>query len=261
MKKQEKGITLVDLIITIVVLLILAAVAIGAAKDSDIIEYAQNASSMYGTEKNEENQMLQNYIEIIENSTNTTDNIPIILGKYISGEIDEELFIEQMKKELSIDNSIESFAELCTGINNFPGAIYVYKVDKIYALELDENGEPNGNIIYLEKEKYKEQYRFGRTMKKIVEELERIFVGKTTSEILKLYEDEEFNDWIINNSEYIVNINTRKTNMNDMIVESVNWKENEYEISISKYDDNFPKTIWIYHDNEVYYKVYMEDGG
>ena len=88
--KQEKGITLVALIITIVVLLILAVVAIGVVKNSDIITYAKNASNMYGTEKNEENQMLQNYIGIIENSTNTTDNIAILLVQFFKGEIDEE---------------------------------------------------------------------------------------------------------------------------------------------------------------------------
>ena len=53
MKKQEKGITLMALIITIIVLLILAVVTIGAVQDSKIIEHAQNAGDSYaiGQEK------------------------------------------------------------------------------------------------------------------------------------------------------------------------------------------------------------------
>ena len=57
--KKEKGITLVALIITIVVLLILAAVAIGAVKNSDIIAYAQNAADSYETEKGKENETIK----------------------------------------------------------------------------------------------------------------------------------------------------------------------------------------------------------
>ena len=45
--KNNKGITLIALIITIVVLLILAAVAIGAANESDIVAYAKNAADGY----------------------------------------------------------------------------------------------------------------------------------------------------------------------------------------------------------------------
>ena len=44
--RQEKGITLIALIITIVVLLILAAVAIGTVTNSDIIGYANQAKTL-----------------------------------------------------------------------------------------------------------------------------------------------------------------------------------------------------------------------
>ena len=47
LKRNEKGITLIALIITIVVLLILAVVAIGQAQETNIVGYAQNASSKY----------------------------------------------------------------------------------------------------------------------------------------------------------------------------------------------------------------------
>ena len=42
--KEQRGITLIALIITIVVLLILAGVAIGTLKESNIIGRAQSAS-------------------------------------------------------------------------------------------------------------------------------------------------------------------------------------------------------------------------
>lgn len=53
--KKEKGITLMALIITIIVLLILAVVTIGAVSDSSIVMHAQNAKSSYeeGQEKEE----------------------------------------------------------------------------------------------------------------------------------------------------------------------------------------------------------------
>ena len=59
--KEEKGITLVALIITIVVLLILAAVAIGTIKNSDIIGYAKNAAGSFNQAKNNELDELAKY--------------------------------------------------------------------------------------------------------------------------------------------------------------------------------------------------------
>ena len=259
--KQEKGITLVALIITIVVLLILAVVAIGVVKNSDIITYAKNASNMYGTEKNEENQMLQNYIGIIENSTNTTDNIAILLVQFFKGEIDEELLIEQMKQELSIEGEIDNFHEFFTEVEvDGSLAVYIYNADRLYALELDENGEPNGKAIYLKEEKNKDQYRLGRTMKKIIAEIEEIFIGKTVSEMSKKYEDGILDELIIDNSEYIIDINTYFRG-SSFGIKNLTWKEGDYEVSISTDDDDFPKTFWIEEKDGVYYKVFMENGG
>lgn len=52
--KKHKGITLIALIITIVVLLILAVTTIGAVKDRGIIFHAQNATSNYTIEQEKE---------------------------------------------------------------------------------------------------------------------------------------------------------------------------------------------------------------
>ena len=68
MKKTrvEKGITLIALIITIIILLILAVVTIGSIKNSNIIAYAQNASSSYEDEKNKEEGILSQYETMLD---------------------------------------------------------------------------------------------------------------------------------------------------------------------------------------------------
>ena len=52
--KMEKGITLIALIITIIVLLIMAVVTIGAIQDSKIIDHAQNAADDYSVAQEKE---------------------------------------------------------------------------------------------------------------------------------------------------------------------------------------------------------------
>ena len=59
--KTQKGITLIALIITIVVLLILAGVAIGTLKESNIIGHAQNAAGSFNQAKNNEVDELAKY--------------------------------------------------------------------------------------------------------------------------------------------------------------------------------------------------------
>ena len=70
---KNKGITLIALIITIVVLLILAAVAIGAAQNSDIIDYAKNAATNFNAGKAEEEGMLTNASALLANLTSGTN--------------------------------------------------------------------------------------------------------------------------------------------------------------------------------------------
>lgn len=67
--KQQKGITLVALIITIIVLLILAMVTIKAISGEKVFEHAENARSRYTTEQENENNTLKTYEEYIEDRT------------------------------------------------------------------------------------------------------------------------------------------------------------------------------------------------
>ena len=64
--KAQKGITLIALIITIVVLLILAAVAISNIQNDGILKYAQNASSDYNKAIRDEQSILDEYLSYIK---------------------------------------------------------------------------------------------------------------------------------------------------------------------------------------------------
>ena len=74
--KFEKGITLIALIITIVVLLILAVVTIGAVQDSGIIGHAQNAASGYNDEKSKEESAISGYESLIDSKLPGGSNDP-----------------------------------------------------------------------------------------------------------------------------------------------------------------------------------------
>ncbi len=64
--KTNKGITLVALIITIVVLLILAAVAISSITNDGILHYAQNAASSYNQAQRNEAGILEGYLDYLD---------------------------------------------------------------------------------------------------------------------------------------------------------------------------------------------------
>ena len=126
--KEEKGITLVALIITIVVLLILAAVAIGTVQDSKIIPRSQNAAESFNQAKDNEIAYLTGYEETInkyvpkENSDieyyTGRGEIEIVYAlvkekeiyklKAYTGEIGKELFYEGeyivYLKEVDVDD-------------------------------------------------------------------------------------------------------------------------------------------------------------
>jgi len=65
MKKEEKGITLVALLITIVVLVILAVVAIKEITNNNIILYADSAAHKFKTEEENENTVIHKYDEYL----------------------------------------------------------------------------------------------------------------------------------------------------------------------------------------------------
>ena len=90
--RMEKGITLVALIITIIILLILAVVTIGSMKQSNIITYAQNAANGYKENAEKENTLIDGYEALIEESIskNKSEQTVSIVGIY--GDIDKDYY-------------------------------------------------------------------------------------------------------------------------------------------------------------------------
>lgn len=68
MKKQEKGITLIALVITIVILILLAIVSIGTIYRIRIVEQAINGSQKYAEESVKENLIMEKTGDLIENT-------------------------------------------------------------------------------------------------------------------------------------------------------------------------------------------------
>ena len=75
MFKTEKGITLVALIITIIVLVILAAVSIAAVYQSRIVNYAINGTMTYATEGIKENQFIKGTESLLDSAVSALSSI------------------------------------------------------------------------------------------------------------------------------------------------------------------------------------------
>ena len=73
--KEQKGTTLIALIITIVVLLILAVVTISAVNEGSIFAHANNAATRYSQEAERENALIHNLLGILPGE-GTQDNPP-----------------------------------------------------------------------------------------------------------------------------------------------------------------------------------------
>lgn len=88
--KQEKGITLIALIITIIVLLILAVVSINLIKNQGIIKYAESAAEKYNqNQKDEQEKILQAEYEMAKYTGQTTGTFTdyILETKYSGAKI------------------------------------------------------------------------------------------------------------------------------------------------------------------------------
>ena len=93
-KESEKGITLVALIVTVIILIILAAVTIFYIQDNKFIETAMNGTINYANAQTQEieivndiSDMLDEAIEKIEASQGKTETAEEILNKYTIEEI------------------------------------------------------------------------------------------------------------------------------------------------------------------------------
>ena len=88
--KEQKGITLIALIITIVVLLILAAVAINSIQNDGILHYAQNAADSWNKAQANEQAMLGDYLNYLNNIGSGNDEVPTVtpkVGQYVEYDV------------------------------------------------------------------------------------------------------------------------------------------------------------------------------
>lgn len=75
MLREEKGITLVALIITIIVLIILAAVTIMAVQNSDMTNIAVNGTQNYAQAQVDESQKMQNAYTMLSETVSNLQSI------------------------------------------------------------------------------------------------------------------------------------------------------------------------------------------
>ncbi len=81
MKKQNKGITLVALVITIIILLILAGISISALTGSGLFQKAGEAKNSYEEAERRENSILGEYENYINNVANETAELFVGINK------------------------------------------------------------------------------------------------------------------------------------------------------------------------------------
>lgn len=65
--RSEKGITLVALVITIIILLILAGIAIGSLSENGLFDKTRQAENKYGNAANQENNTFNDFGNWINN--------------------------------------------------------------------------------------------------------------------------------------------------------------------------------------------------
>ena len=70
MLKNQAGITLVALVVTIIILVILATISISIALNTDLIGKAETSSQLYSNATEEEIDILQNSVYVIDQRLN-----------------------------------------------------------------------------------------------------------------------------------------------------------------------------------------------
>ena len=101
MKKQEKGITLVALIITIIILIILAAVTIIAVSESNLVGIATKGTENYATSQVNETQKLDELETFLEEAVS---NITATAGGMAGDTTEEEKTVNWTQSKTSVTN-------------------------------------------------------------------------------------------------------------------------------------------------------------
>ena len=292
---QNKGITLIALIIAIIVMLILVGVTINVALNGGLFEKADEATKQtqiqaekeellsavvaaigndgkLGTIKTPKGWEFSNgtYISPKKNKFTVDANgritegekqvdyevIAQILNSFAKEEKTEEEILQQLKLELSIvDENITQVSDLLvTMIYEDLGYYYIYEIDALYVVNFDTI-----SFTYVEKEGNTEQYTFCQNIKYIKEELEKVFVGKESSEVIRKHNEGTLEDYVLSVSETIKAIEFSSVSDEEILrVSSVTLINGDNEINLSEDEDNY--SIWIYSEDGIYYKVEISLG-
>ena len=167
--KTEKGITLISLIITIVILMILVGVTINAIKGDGIIAYADNAVDAYNQAQTEEGDILARYEQKIKDNLPKSGPVSIEgkYGYYFKGINGEWYEFNKGTFENGVETGTGAYVEYGSDSNN-PSVDrtdfeYVVSADKNVTINYDGdeitgklevvNGAEN-KVLYLEEETF-----------------------------------------------------------------------------------------------------------
>jgi len=129
--RKEKGITLVALIITIIVMMILVAVSVAIVINSDLLGTAKNAGTAYRANMDAEQSMGKANIKINDEDTTMAQYMEIINPKK-----KVNFYAGQAKEEFSVDEGTTWF----TWINS---------LDEETLIELEEPEAYSGNFVFV----------------------------------------------------------------------------------------------------------------
>ena len=162
--KSQSGITLIALIITILVLLILAGVAIKSIQDGGILTKAEQAADKYAQAQNDEQEMLDEYVaeialmdpkigavpglnvgDFIKYDDNTDNNLYIVLHN--STEQGLQIIATEVKSQLTLkgldgfENRIQKFKQACApyvkkSLGAIDGRVPLYTFNDINNLKI-----------------------------------------------------------------------------------------------------------------------------
>ncbi len=149
--KEEKGITLVALIITIIVLLILAVVTISAVNEGSLFVHANNAATQYDKAQKEENAIIGNYLTIVDNYTIKKSEFP----KYFPSISDGQLY---MLLKISDETHAEAWEVRPSRGEayklNMGNGLHLEKYDEENSITLDLGYSETGETVTVEKGDY-----------------------------------------------------------------------------------------------------------
>ncbi len=175
--KNEKGITLVALIITIIILLILAVISIRAITGDNILGKAETGKNKYLDAKEQEEEKIKNYVEFIDDNSNETS---------------EEEYIRQLL--IKANNGDEKAQTELVNLGNFaiymrmdsPELVYIVetKNNKTYMYFMNDNDPSNVEVLdknkeFIDEDGNKQKYYDSATkFYSDYKNIQQLFVGK-----------------------------------------------------------------------------------